>query len=141
VLVFSDAADTASWLPGARVIEVAQRHDAVMYGVILRGTEARLLGFLADVTSGIQPRLENIAASAFKESFVDRLAKESGGRVLSADGSVQLRSTFETIVAEFRTRYVLTYIPRSVEAGGWHPIEVRQKNRSGRVTARRGYLR
>ncbi len=141
VLVFSDAADTASWLPGARVIELAQRYDAVVYGVTLRGTEPRLLGYRADFTSGIQSRLENLPGAAFMESFVERLATESGGGVLSADGSGALRDTFERVVTEFRSRYVLTYTPRGVEASGWHPLQVTLKGRSGRVTARRGYLR
>ncbi len=141
VLVFSDAADTASWLPGARVIELVQRHDAVVYCVTLRGADTRPLGYLADFTSGIQARLENVSAAALRESFVDRLASESGGSVLSAEGSGELQAAFERIVAEFRSRYVLTYMPRGVEAAGWHPLQVTLKGRSGRVTARRGYLR
>jgi VWFA-related protein len=141
VLVFSDAADTASWLPGARVIELVQRHDAVVYGVTLRGAETRPLGYLADFTSGIQARLENVAAGAFKESFIERLAGESGGSVFLAEEGGELRAAFERIVAEFRSRYVITYMPRGVEAGGWHPLQVSLKGRSGRVTARRGYLR
>jgi VWFA-related protein len=141
VLVFSDAADTASWLPGARVIELAQRHEAVVYGVTLRSPITRALGYLADFTSGIQSRPENVAAAAFKESFVERLAAESGGNVLSAEESGELRYTFERIVTEFRSRYLLTYTPRGVEANGWHPLQVTLKGRSGRVTARRGYLR
>ena len=140
VLVFSDAADTASWLPGARVIELVQRHDAVVYGVTLRGAETRPLGYLADFTSGIQAHLENVAAGAFKESFTERLAGESGGSVFLAEESGELRAAFERIVAEFRSRYVITYMPRGVEAAGWHPLQVSLKGRSGRVTARRGYL-
>jgi VWFA-related protein len=141
VLVFADDVDTASWLPGARVIDLAQRCDAVVYGVTLRGPDLRPLGYRADFTSGIQPRLENIAAAAFKESFVKGLTVESGGAVLSAEDSGQLRETFVKIVTEFRSRYVLTHSPRGVEVSGWHPLEVRLKRRSGRVTARRGYLR
>ena len=141
VLVFSDAADTASWLPGARVVELVQRHDAVVYGVTLRGAETRPLGYLADFTSGIQAHLENVAAGAFKESFIERLAGESGGSVFLAEESGELRAAFERIVAEFRSRYVITYMPRGVEPAGWHPLQVSLKGRSGRVTARRGYLR
>jgi len=140
VLVFSDAADTASWLPGARVIELVQRHDAVVYGVNLRGAETRPLGYLADFTSGIQAHPENVAAGAFKESFIERLAGESGGSVFLAEESSELRAAFERIVAEFRSRYVIPYMPRGVEAAGWHPLQVSLKGRSGRVTARRGYL-
>lgn len=141
VLIFSDATDTASWLPGARVVDLAQRHDAVVYIVTLRAPEQRPLGYLADFTSGIQARPANLAAGAFKEPFVDRLAAESGGSVLRAEGSGDLRNTFEKIVTEFRSRYVITYTPRGVEVSGWHPLQVTLKGRSGRVTARRGYLR
>ena len=35
----------------------------------------------------------------------------------------------------------LTYTPRGVDVGGWHPIDVRLKGRRGNVTARRGYLK
>lgn len=45
------------------------------------------------------------------------------------------------IMTEFRTRYLLTYTPSGVEKSGWHPIEVKLKNKKGKVTARRGYLR
>ena len=52
-----------------------------------------------------------------------------------------LRREFARIVTEFRTRYLLTYTPRGVDAGGWHPIDVKLKNKKGKVTARRGYSR
>ena len=42
---------------------------------------------------------------------------------------------------EFRSRYLLTYSPHNVDAGGWHRIEVRLTRRSGKVKARRGYER
>jgi hypothetical protein len=100
VLVFSDAADTASSLPGARVIELVQRHDAVVYGVTLRGAETRPLGYLADSTSGIQAHLDNVAAAAFKESFIERLTGESGGSVFLAEESGELRAAFEKNVAD-----------------------------------------
>jgi hypothetical protein len=45
------------------------------------------------------------------------------------------------IVTEFRSRYLLTYIPTGVQAGGWHPIDVKLKIKKGTTTARRGYLR
>lgn len=141
VLVFSDANDTSSWLPGSRVIELARRQDGVVYAVTLQNPNRPVLGYLADFTSGIQPALPNVAPGAFRDAFVERLAEESGGRVLAAENSGQIQILFETIIAEFRTRYVLTYTPRGVETTGWHPLRVTLKNRSGQVTARSGYLR
>ncbi|HSK08439.1 MAG TPA: VWA domain-containing protein [Vicinamibacterales bacterium] len=141
VLVFSDGADTASWLPGARVVNVVQRNDAVVYAVTLGGPETLPLGYLADFTSGIQQRLDNIAPAAFRQSFIESLADQSGGVVVPAGRSSELRETFVKVVTEFRSRYVLTYMPRGVEASGWHPLEVRVKKKSAKVTVRRGYLR
>jgi hypothetical protein len=75
------------------------------------------------------------------EPFLEALSEETGGRVLNALRSDRLRDTFVRIVSEFRSRYLLTYSPRGVDAGGWHPLEVRVKGRRVKVTARRGYLR
>jgi hypothetical protein len=72
--------------------------------------------------------------------FLRELAVRTGGDTLSTDfGSLQ--KTFRRIVDEFRSRYVLTYSPRGVPAGGWHPLEVRVKGHGYKVTARRGYQR
>ena len=68
VLVFSDGADTTSWLPCVRGIALARRRDGEVYGVTLRGTETRPFGYQADFTSGLQARLENIAGASFKGS-------------------------------------------------------------------------
>jgi hypothetical protein len=72
--------------------------------------------------------------------FLTDLSNTTGGAslVAPADG---LQRMFARVVGEFRTRYLLTYAPRGVEANGWHPIEVKLKDRKGKVSARRGYLR
>jgi hypothetical protein len=54
------------------------------------------------------------------------------------------RDVIKNELAKYRdliVDYLLTYIPRGVEKGGWHPIDARLKNARGKVTARRGYLR
>jgi hypothetical protein len=56
-------------------------------------------------------------------------------------GPDDLREAFERIVTEFRSRYVLTYMPRGVAPTGWHTLEVKLNGRSGAVKARRGYVR
>jgi hypothetical protein len=75
------------------------------------------------------------------QAFLEELADTTGGRMYLADDTPALRTEFEKIVREFRTRYVLTYMPHGVAADGWHRIEVKLKNRRGDVTARRGYER
>ena len=40
-----------------------------------------------------------------------------------------------------RSQPVIDQSPRGVDAGGWHPIEVKLKSKKGKVAARRGYSR
>jgi len=75
------------------------------------------------------------------ESFLDALAEDTGGQFINAERSDRLRDTFVRIVNESRSRYLLTYSPQGVDAGGWHPIEVTVKGRKLKIKARRGYLR
>jgi VWFA-related protein len=72
--------------------------------------------------------------------FLDALAEETGGRVLIAKEGRDLTAAFLGILAEFRSRYVLAYVPAGVAPGGWHRLEVKLKGRSGEVKARRGYF-
>jgi VWFA-related protein len=142
VLLFSDGQDTMSWLPGQTVIGIAQRTDAVVYGIGLRTVETPdVPGFRVDFRSGLQPDIPNVPAAVLMQSFLTALAAETGGKYLEAEGAQQLRETFVQVITEFRSRYVLTYVPRGVESTGWHPIEVKLKGRRGKVIARRGYLR
>jgi VWFA-related protein len=153
VLVFSDGADTASWLPGQHVLDIAKRADAVVYAVTLAGAPRDILvdvwkitglavtGYRLDFRSGIQDPVAPAKRDTLMEPFLDALTAETGGKVLNAERSGQLRDAFVRIVKEFRSRYLVTYSPRGVDTGGWHSIQVTLKGRKGIVTARRGYLR
>jgi VWFA-related protein len=140
VLVFTDGDDTASWLPGRTVLDLARRSDAVVYGVGLYSSTSRQTGYLVDFRSGLQPDIPPVLPSELRKSFLRVLADETGGKYLDTDRSDRLREAFVQILTEFRGRYWLTYVPKGVEAGGWHPIEVKVRKK-GTVTARRGYQR
>ncbi len=140
-LIFSDGDDTASWLSGQSVIDVANRNDVVVYTVELRMELLWTPGYRVDLHSGLQTGVPNTGRPALAERFLPKLAEETGGEHLNAAKSGQLRDAFVRIVNEFRTRYLLTYVPQGVESRGWHPIAVKVKGKNGKVTARRGYLR
>lgn len=131
VLIFSDGADTSSWLRPATVIEAAKRTDAVVYAVALE--ERRY------VTSSLFNRTGEVTVQQAGK-FLDSLTEESGGRVIFANSNSDLRATFTQALAEFRDRYVLSYVPTGVSTSGWHRLEVKLKGKSGKVTARRGYF-
>jgi Ca-activated chloride channel homolog len=141
VLIFSDGADTSSWLSGQSVLEVARRNDAVVYSVGLRQDDGPRPGYRIDFMSGVQPPIPNVTRPLLLEPFLSGLAQETGGKYIDAERSGQLREAFVAIVKEFRSRYLLTYTPQGVDTRGWHPLDVRLKGKTGKVTARRGYLR
>jgi len=114
VIVFTDGADTISWLTPDRVLDASRRTDAVVYGVIVR--------------------------SRNKASFLHELSERTGGGMVEIESTRDLADRFVAILDEFRQRYLVSYTPRGVSAGGWHRLDVRIKGRKVAVKARAGYL-
>ena len=113
LLVFSDGLDTASWLTPERVLDSAKRSDFVVYGVSSRGPE--------------------------ESKFLEDLTELTGGTTLKIESTRDLSATFLKILDEFRQRYLISYSPTGVPAGGWHRLEVRVKGRRVTVKSRAGY--
>jgi Ca-activated chloride channel family protein len=141
MLVFSDGDDTVSWIDPRAVLAAAGRSDVVVYGVALQRPTQRFY----DAAAARQDRLEREwfrqHPRAYGRQFLQLLTAETGGALLQAERTRQLRETFARVVDEFKSRYVLMYTPSGVAPDGWHALDVRLKGREGRVTARRGYLR
>jgi Ca-activated chloride channel homolog len=113
VVMFSDGVDTASFVDPGLVLETARRVNGVVYGVSSTGEEPR---FLRD------------------------LAAATGGRVLDIGRTGDPGPAFLEILQEFRRRYVITFTPTGVAAGGWHRLDVRVKRPGARVQSRAGYF-
>jgi len=113
LLVFSDGLDTASWLTPERVLDSAKRSDFVVYGVSSRGPE--------------------------ESKFLEDLTELTGGTTLKIETTRDLSATFLKILDEFRQRYLISYSPTGVPAGGWHHLDVRVKGRRVTVKSRAGY--
>ena len=113
VLLFSDGVDTASWLTADRALTSARRANVVVYSAVVRGGPS--LSFLRD------------------------LGRQTGGDVIEVESTSDLRGRFQTILEEFRQRYLISYTPRGVESRGWHDVTVRVKGRSVTVRTRPGY--
>lgn len=115
LIIFSDGRDTFSWLPAEAVIGAARRSSAVVYAV----------------SPGVLPR----------ESFLREVTALTGGTLFEIDSAVRLKDVFVDILKEYRQRYLLTYTPQGVPAGGWHKTEVRVNRTKAEVKARPGYVR
>jgi Ca-activated chloride channel family protein len=115
VIVFSDGLDTSSWLAPEAVLEIAKRSDVVVYAV-------------------------SAAGQGQKSEFLSELSRQTGGRFFEMESTKNLSAVFLQMLEEFRQRYVVSYSPSGVAAGGWHTLTVRVKARDAVVKARPGYL-
>jgi VWFA-related protein len=114
VILFSDGADTASFLSPDLVLNTARRTGAVVYAV-------------ASIRED-------------QSDFLDRLVSLTGGRRLEVTSLEGLSDAFAEILSESRERYLLSYTPAGVRSGGWHDVVVRVRGRRAEVRARPGYL-
>ena len=144
LLVFTDGLDTISWLDPKDVLDSVLRSDLVAYTVSISPQLAEATR--ADAPSlarrrSILKRWFQTEPALFPQAFIDELTEQTGGESFFVRDGSELAPTFARIVSEFKSRYLLTYSPTGVPATGWHPIEVKLKNRRGSVQARRGYWR
>jgi VWFA-related protein len=140
ILIFSDGADTASWLPGEAIVDLARRSNAVIYAVNAN-SRARPTWFRLERRTGFIQPPRRLNPLEYFRPILDELAETTGGEVLTTADSAGLKAAFLRVLSQFRSRYLLTYIPTGVDVGGWHAIEVKLKNPRGDVRARPGYLR
>jgi len=117
VLVLSDGMDTMSWLTETQLSTSVERSEAVIYSV---------------ATPEYQPRTSGAR-------YLQRVADQTGGRVVRSENGTTLSATLHAVMAEMKSRYVLTYYPSGVATSGWHEVRVRLRTRGGKVRARRGY--
>jgi len=123
VVLFTDGQDVSSFLYDSALADTAKRVDAVVYSVALTAAK-------------------NSIWNVPQDALLDELPRATGGRRLSAEDPEKLRDVFAAIVAEFRQRYILSYVPNGVDRAGYHALDVRlTKGRKGDVHARPGYLR
>ena len=114
LVVCTDGYDTASWLTSAEVLEAAKRSNAVIYAVT--------------------------AAEGGAQSDLRELTDATGGQTFKVASSADLTDTFQRVLSDFRSRYVLTFTPRDVDPGGIHRLDVRVKRPNLTVKARPGYV-
>lgn len=113
VIVFSDGADTASFLTPDLALDTARRTGSVVYVVT--------------------------TPQVARSEFLDDLVELTGGRRLEISSMDRLSGAFAEILAESRERYLISFTPEGVAPDGWHDLVVRVRNRRADVRARPGY--
>ena len=126
--VLTDGRNNTSWLGAQSVIDAATRHETVIYPVAVRDDSPQY-------PFGVPPMAVDNGLR-----LLQVIADRTGGRLIHADWSRDLAPVFDALVREYRQRYVLGFTPERVASGdGWHRLEVRLRNKPGKVHARSGY--
>jgi Ca-activated chloride channel family protein len=120
LVVFTDGDDTSSRITREMVQRRAEASDAVLF----------MIGQGRAIDS---PGLRDLCES---------LAKRSGGRAFFPREASNLRETFDEIVEELSSQYLVTYAPPSAARDdAWHEIRVEVGDGRYTVRARQGYRR
>jgi len=128
VAVFTDGNDNASRLRPEQVSAIASAIDVPVY------------------VFGIVPAIDNphaeIATSSAAHSPlagpIADLAAWTGGRVLISSGPAERSSAAKQMVDELRHQYFIAF--ESSGTAGWHPVELRTRDKNLVVRARSGYM-
>jgi VWFA-related protein len=135
LLVFTAGLDTGSWLPPTAPIDAAAASPVIVYAVIAPDPDLPLRQTQLDVD-----RLRKWLFSEpmlLREAFLPVLADETGGEVLQPATKDDLAATFADVLSRFQQRYRLSFTPTGVRKPGPQAIEVRMKDRTLTVYARR----
>jgi len=118
MVVISDGEDTSSLVSREEALEAAQKSDALIYGIGVRGRQSR--GSFGDL-----------------EKFAD----QTGGAFFSPRAEFkEIQETFRRIGTDLRGQYSLAYVPTDKRKDGtFRRIEIRCNKRDVRIRARRGY--
>lgn len=122
IVAYTDGMDTLSILSPAVARDVAGFADALVHVVV-----------------PITGNQKSGAPSAFGAPFLSDLARRTGGQLFWVDTGAPIAAAFKRAIDDFRTSYVLRYLPAGVRNEGWHDIAVRVKSGTYDIKARKGY--
>ncbi|MEE8200439.1 MAG: VWA domain-containing protein [Candidatus Acidoferrales bacterium] len=125
IIVVTDGEDFGSRVDEAEAIEAAHRADVIIYAI-----------GIADFRF-----YQRVLGRPYRGSgALEKLTRETGGRVIFPESAEKLLEAFDQIAAELRSQYSLGYSPTNRRRDGkFRKIEVRVKKKGLRVQARRGY--
>ena len=118
LVVLSDGEDNQSRFSRAQTLEMARRTEVMIYTIStnIRGT--KMPG----------------------DKVLQEFSQETGGRYLQPFSWSDLDEAFDSISAELRSQYSISFHPTTVRDGKYHEIAIVSKQKGLRVRARRGYF-
>jgi Ca-activated chloride channel family protein len=118
ILLFTDGEDDASHVYLSEAIDMCQRTRTAIYAIVNRRK----------------------SRSSEGQNTLQELASKSGGKVFFHPQGGQILEDLQTIEAEQRNQYRLTYTPSNFKAdGSFHPIHLTSSVKGAQIVARSGY--
>ena len=128
VIVFTDGNDTASRLTASEVSGMASAIDVPVY--------------IVGIVPPIDDPTDDLSATSMERSALtsslSNLAYWTGGDTFIVSSIAERSTTARRIVDELRQQYLIAFEANAQP--GWHPLEVRMKNKELMVRARSGYF-
>ena len=128
VVVLTDGVDNASALSAAEVSGIASSIDVPVYIVIV----------VSPLDRAGKSTVDDARLDAMLEGRLADLAHWTGGEIFAGMGPAQDSLAARQIVTELRQQYLLVFQPDTKP--GWHPIDIRTRQKDFVVRARSGYL-
>lgn len=132
VVLFTDGEDNMSWLDAARVRQALLQSDVLL----------QVVGVVPSQPESYETELATIAAPREPTQIraLRELAELTGGRFWKVPAPDQLEGAFLAILGTAQHRYVLRFEPAPGSRPGLRRLQVKLRNRRGRVQARQAYF-
>ena len=123
LVIVTDGGDTTSHSDFQRATEAAQLADAVIYPVL------------------VVPITNEAGRNVGGENALTTLAERTGGRVFAPSLGAALDQTFDQIIKDLRTQYLLGFYPKDVPPAKdrFHFLQISVSDPKLQVKARNGY--
>jgi Ca-activated chloride channel family protein len=123
LVIVTDGGDTVSHADFQRAAEAAQLADAVIYPVL------------------VVPIVNDAGRNTGGENALSTLAERTGGRVFQPSLGAALDQTFDQIIHDLRTQYLLAFYPKNVPLTKerFHTLNISLHDPNLQVKARNGY--
>jgi Ca-activated chloride channel family protein len=128
LVVLTDGIDTSSRLSAAEVSRVASAIDVPVY----------VMAIVSPIDLQDAEGRRDVRSDAERQGSLADLARWTGGQLFSTTSSAQSSQAAHRVIDELRNQYLIAFEPGTQP--GWHPLEVRIRNRDYTVQARSGYV-
>ncbi len=150
VMLFSDGQDSSSITDATELFDIVRRTTPTLAVTLAQPPQApnnAIAGgrsffpapgpslALPSLPAGVNLPLMRVDAE--RRSTLTALAGESGGSLVAIVPGLNVPTAFRRILEQFRSSYVLHFVPSGVPAGGLHTLDVRVDRDGATVRARR----